>query len=367
MKCYSIQVILSLCFLSKGVSATESFIVGSYTENNNEGVNVITLNTQNLSFTPPKTVAITHNPSYLALSDNHQTLYAVDESSYGRINQFSWLANAKKFNKVHSYKNIGADPCYIAIKSNGLQLSVTSYSSGNSKFFDIDTSTNKLNQVAEFQSQGRSVHNRQEAPHMHWMNWDNNDKFAYSIDLGTDQVFVHQYKEKKLSTDVAIKLPAGEGPRHMVFHPHLNNAYIVSELNNTVLVVQQNLTNGKLNNQQRISILPKDSQGDNFAAAIKISTKGEHLYVSIRGTNLLSVFDVLTDGSLRIKQHIETGGNWPRDFTLSQQEDFLLVTNQHSNNIVLFKRDNVTGILSKTDSKVVTSQPTFITPFNPSK
>ncbi len=44
--------------------------------------------------------------------------------------------------------------------------------------------------------------------------------------------------------------------------------------------------------------------------------------------------------------HESTRGDCPRNFSLSPDENYLLVANQHTKNIVSFNRDKVTGLLN---------------------
>ena len=67
--------------------------------------------------------------------------------------------------------------------------------------------------------------------------------------------------------------------------------------------------------------------------------------LQIEEHNSIASFSIEIDGKLRLLGHESTKGEWPRNFSLSTSEDFLLVANQHSNNIVSFKRDKVTGKL----------------------
>ena len=50
---------------------------------------------------------------------------------------------------------------------------------------------------------------------------------------------------------------------------------------------------------------------------------------------------------MRLIQQIETGGLTPKNFNLSPDNHFLLVANQDSDDIRVFKRDPVTGYWAK--------------------
>ncbi|MEL6986698.1 MAG: beta-propeller fold lactonase family protein, partial [Bacteroidota bacterium] len=94
------------------------------------------------------------------------------------------------------------------------------------------------------------------------------------------------------------------------------------------------------------STLPDNFDGSNTCADIHISSDGQFLYASNRGHNSIAIFKIEADGSLIAKGHESTKGDHPRNFSLSPDEKFLLVANQKTNNIVSFKRDLATGMLS---------------------
>jgi 6-phosphogluconolactonase len=72
------------------------------------------------------------------------------------------------------------------------------------------------------------------------------------------------------------------------------------------------------------------------------------LYGSNRGHNSIVIVNIDPgDG------HLNVGGDWPRNFVISPSENHLLVANQRSNNIFVFKIDIITDKLQK---KVTKSQ-----------
>ena len=62
-------------------------------------------------------------------------------------------------------------------------------------------------------------------------------------------------------------------------------------------------------------------------------------------------------GKLEKIQTIPVEGNWPRNFTLDPTGRFLLVANQQSNNITVFRVDEVTGKLAFTGRKFQNESP----------
>ncbi|HEY3582637.1 MAG TPA: beta-propeller fold lactonase family protein, partial [Pyrinomonadaceae bacterium] len=73
------------------------------------------------------------------------------------------------------------------------------------------------------------------------------------------------------------------------------------------------------------------------------------LYGSNRGHNSIVVFAIHPhSGRLNLVEHVSTEGKWPRNFTIDPSGRFLLVANQHTDNIATFRIDEQTGRLTPT-------------------
>ena len=88
-----------------------------------------------------------------------------------------------------------------------------------------------------------------------------------------------------------------------------------------------------------VSTLPAEYQGISTAAGILLSKDGNHLYVSNRGHDSVSVFRVAGE-KLTLEGFIPSFGISPREIALSG--DFLLCGNELSDNITVFSlRDGI--------------------------
>ena len=95
------------------------------------------------------------------------------------------------------------------------------------------------------------------------------------------------------------------------------------------------------------STLADSFKGESYCADIHISNDQKFVYGSNRGENSIVVFKRnLETGFLEKIQNISTKGDWPRNFTLSPNGKHLLVANQKSNNISVYKIDTTSGKLS---------------------
>lgn len=352
-------LLIFLCSTSMALSAQvadslNSFklLVGTYTNAKSEGVYVYNFNSKT-GHSDKVSSVFTPDPSYLAVSNAHKFVYAVNERGgergAGMVTSFTYKNG--QLTKLNEQTTKGDDPCYLSFDGSGKWLVAGNYTGGNFALFPVmeDGSVGVATSVTNHS--GKSVNvERQEKAHVHCTIFSPDNKYLLVADLGTDEVFVYSFNEKTgaLGKPVITKVSPGAGPRHLVFHPNGKYLYLVEELIGSVQAYKYK--NGKLKPQQTISIVQHKSSGKIGAADIHISADGRFLYTSNRGdANELSVFSVNNDGNLKIVGHQSVLGLTPRNFTIDPTGNFLLVANQNSDEVIVFKRNKKTGEL--TDSK----------------
>lgn len=349
--------------ISPDETSTVRYLVGSYTDGPDQGVYALTLDTTSGELSSLGLVAETHNPSYIALSEDQQTLFSVNEVETGGISAFTWNADAQRFDLKKSIQGVGYAPCYISLSPDGRWIAVANYMSGDVQLFSR-AADDFLDLVDTHQHRGNGAHPRQEAPHPHWINWSPDGRYSYSVDLGIDQILAYQVTVDGFSDpQIAVTLEPGDGPRHLVFNTDLNVAYVVNELSNTVAVLTYDPESGALTPLQRVSTLSPEFDQHSQTAAIRISPDNKYVYASNRGANSIAVFSVRADGLLDLIQEHSTEGDWPRDFTLTADGNFVLVANERSGTVIALARNPQNGQLSSTGYSLDIHQPTALVSF----
>lgn len=119
---------------------------------------------------------------------------------------------------------------------------------------------------------------------------------------------------------------------------------------------------GQLDLIQNISALPPDFIGSVGSADIHVSPDGKFLYASNRGeSNTIAIFAInQQSGELIAVGHQSTLGKTPRNFNFDPSGNFLLAANQNSDDIVIFKRDKETGLLTDTGKKIEVGNPVCV-------
>lgn len=321
--------------------------VGTYTGDKGDGIYLLDFELETGRLGNLRLAAETSNPSYLAISPDRKALYSVNANDSGAVTAFFIDQQNGSLTFSEQQPTYGSGPCYVAACSSGNKIAVANYRSGNIAIYGVADGKFTSRQVRQHQGSGPHP-TRQEGPHAHFCEFANNDNILYAVDLGVDAIVAHPMGIDGFATQshIALKLDGGDGPRHMAFHN--NFVFIVNELSNSVVSAKADHAAGRFEKIDRISTLPDEFEGENYCADIHISRDGKRLYASNRGHNSLAIFAISPKGRLKKLGIQPTGGEWPRNFTLSPDGNFLLVANQRSDNIVVFRIDKTTGMLSPT-------------------
>jgi len=199
------------------------------------------------------------------------------------------------------------------------------------------------------QDSGSSVvKDRQQGPHVHNAILTNNEKYLLYTDLGTDKVNIMRYKASKTppltpADPASISVAPGNGPRHLVFSEGDKYLYLIQEIGGFINTYSYN--NGNLKQIQTLNMLTPAMKGNIGSAAIKISPDGRFLYASNRG-NANDIVQYAIDqnnGTLTFVSRTSSLGKGPRDFVIDPSGKFLVVANQNSDSIFVYRLDPATG------------------------
>ena len=209
-----------------------------------------------------------------------------------------------------------------------------------------DGSLGDLTDVAQLT--GKSiVANRQKGPHAHDIairSGQNFQQYVFVPDLGSDVIWQFELTPQgKLKPGPKTTVPAGSGPRHMKFHPSLNVAYVLTELNARLLRYTFKPATGTLEYVADYAILPKEAPYTQYkasAAELQISEDGKRLFASVRSVGKIGMFAIDEAGALRFEGALTNLGR-PRFFDISPDQTQLYVCNQDglTNNVRVFNVD----------------------------
>jgi len=364
---------LLTCILSSTFGQNNSKIflfVGTYTEGKPDlGIYVYEFNSKSGQLKLRSNAENIINPSFLTITPNGQFLYACTDTKLpndGSVTAFKIDSINGKISIINKQSSGGENPVYLTVYKNNKFVVNGNYTEGNVSVFTAneDGSLNPYSQIIQFADS--SINRiRQDKAHIHATVFSTKDDFIYLPDLGSDKIRVFKFDSTNSKPlipvdNYLVNSVLGSGPRHITFHTNGKFAYCIEELSGMISVYSY--YNGKLDSLQRIFSYSKiqESYG---SSDIHISPDGLFLYASNRWVeeNTISIFSIdQTKGLLKLVGHQQTYGDHPRNFTIDPTGEFLLVANQVTDNIVVFKRDLKTGLLTKTENEIKVPRPSCL-------
>ena len=353
--------LLTASLMTLTISAhAATLLVGSYTDGASQGIYRYHFDDKAGQIGPtPLQVVKSVSPSWLVLSADQRQLFAVNETPQGHASSFSISSNGeiKPLNQVVTQ---GDEPTHASLSRDQRYLFVANYAvnpdpGGSLVVIPVakDGTLKPVVQQARHKASGVNPE-RQAGAHVHSLVLSPDGQHLYASDLGADKVFIYRYDgasaDHPLTAAIpaSVALPPGSGPRHLLFDAKGRHAYLTLEMN--AEVVMFDVQDGNLVERQRLPLTERQEAAAKAAGGLHLSADGRFLYVSNRGTaNEIVAFSVgKQDGQLTFLQRRPVEGDHPREFALDPSDNFLLVANQKSNQIVVIRRDPRSGKLLET-------------------
>lgn len=285
------------------------------------------------------------NPSWL-IRKNHR-VYAVGEFNNGDVCVYN-EREPGVLELMQTESSEGDDPCHLLVGEDS--MITTNYTSGSFTKFGIGAD-GSLSSARSVDHTGSSVDPvRQEAAHAH-----SSIRVGDCIvvaDLGMDRLMVYN---DDLQPVTQVEVTAGAGPRLMLLSS--DRLHVICELSNTIETWQ--LNGLSFTHIDSVSTLPEGFAGSSFAAHLEMSRDGRFLYGSNRGHDSIVVME-MNEGLPRPIQWVPTGGAHPRYFKLTEHGTMLMAANRDDNSIILFSRNEQSGLLTDMDQAISVPAPVCI-------
>jgi 6-phosphogluconolactonase len=281
------------------------------------------------------------NASFAVCAAGSGLLYLVDEEA-GMIGVHR--RDGAHWRELARVPSGGSAPCYLSLDREERFLAVANYDSGHVALFELDEYGLPQEPPGLFRAPGQGpVAERQEGPHAHCVRFAPDNSSLYMVDLGADRVMRLALEGGGLGEgSQAWRAPAGSGPRHLLFHPQLPLAVLLSELASTLTLLGLR-DDGTLRPIQVVSTLPTDFTGESLGGHLEFDGVGRRIYVSNRGHNSIALFELEIDGRsngrLNSVCHVPSGGDHPRHFRLidsADQGDLLIVAHEQDDHVGIF-------------------------------
>ena len=361
------RLLLSLLVLGSGILAPardQLALLGTYTGNaapDSRGIYAVKLNSETGALSTPELVAELPNPEFLALHPNGRVVYALTRMDTpghkdgAAVAAFALEPGSGRLTLLNRQPADGASLTHLAVDATGRMLVAASYGGGYVVSFPL-AADGRLGAHATWLNETGPlgpVRDRQNAPHPHSVTLSPDNRFAFIADLGVDRVFSYAldpvHGTVALNEAGGIRIEPGSGPRHTRFSPDGKSFYVLDELDGTITVCRFDDIQGVAEPFQRVSTSADDYHGRNSCSEIRVHPTGRFVYAANRGHNGIAVFarDQVT-GILNRVEIMPTGGQNPRNFSLTPDGAWLLCGHQDSGQLTIFKVDATTGRLTAT-------------------
>jgi 6-phosphogluconolactonase len=301
---------------------------------------------------------------WLTYSEDRNFLFAASEvhtfngKPTGGVVSFSVVKGELKQLSRQNSASVGT--CHIALDRTGRVLVAADYNGGGAASFLVTEGKLSPAVWSEIYVGHGPNKDRQQSAHAHFASFSPDNRFAYINDLGSDCIHIYKLNSETAALTAAGSYTAkpGAGPRTLHFHPNGHTAYSVNELDSTIDVLEWSKADGSLTLVTRIELLPEGYHGPTRACDTVITRDGKFVYFANRDNNFLYSFRAeFESGKLTPIARSNCGGKTPRNFVLDPTESWMLVANQDSNLISVFRRNTVTGALADEGKSFAAAEP----------
>ncbi|NBU64780.1 MAG: lactonase family protein [Chloroflexia bacterium] len=331
-------------------------LVGSYNTPDQPGVAIIDVDSSGAYHIVGQLTGI-DNPSFMTQHGSH--IYAVSETgTNGGVVAITRHGDALSHGPRRP--SGGGWPCHVRVSADGRFVITTNYGSGTVALLRIETdgTLTGLNDLAVHHGSGPHA-SRQGEPHAHSAIITPDGAFVIAADLGTDELVFYtiDINTNQLIRHHAVNVPAGNGPRHTIFHPNGQILYVANELACSVSVFAYgNATLTHIADHSTIT----GANLDYTVADIHISPDQQFLYCTTRTDNTIAAYRILADGNLERVGVYSCGGAWPRNFAIAPDGTYILVACQHDNHIAVLPRDPRNGSLGSAVATIPFAHISFV-------
>lgn len=348
---------------------------------NGKGIYVFAMDPATGSLAEQQICEDERNPASLALHPSAKYLYAANEVTNfnsghaGAVTAYAIDTRSGRLARLNIVSSEGAGPAHLSVHPSGKYVLVANYHGGSfavlpilpdgrvASATDVKQDTQTPGPIhAKSAPPGSFAISGHDRPHAHMIESDPSGNFILGCDLGTDTIHVWRLNRQsgKLGLVSDVSVPAGDGPRHFVFHPNGRWFYSIQEESSTLILFDFDPKSGALKARQQISTLPAGFVGTNFTSEVRISNDGNFLYAANRLHDSIAVFAVGPSGELALASETWTRGDYPRSFTIDPSGTYLYCCNQRSDVVTCFRVNRTTGALTFTDRYTPVGTPSII-------
>lgn len=261
------------------------------------------------------------SPSFLVAHPSVPVLYAMSESDPSVIHLID-VSDPGAPSVTSSLTTGGAAGCHLLLAHDARTLYASHYMSGDIAVIglaaDGSFAVTSPTQLLGHTGSGSRA-DRQEAPHAHSAGYAPGGRHVLVADLGTDELRKYAVAQDGLLTDagIAATLPPGAGPRYFAVRGNL--IYVVCELDHQLRTLRWDDASATAEVVAEVASTQAPQRTGAEVNDGHIVIVGEVLLVSVRGADVISIFDLSPEGEARYRNCFDAGF-WPRYFAVIDSE-----------------------------------------------
>ncbi len=329
---------------------------GSYTRPGPGGIGLLAIDSEGRLAWERRAVAA-EDPSYIVATATRPGMcYAVDEGA-SVVVAFG-VGSQGRLERLGAASTAGRAPCHLSVVAGGAVLLAACYADGVVSAHQLDEWGIPSEGVAlpDPPRADNGPHAAQDGRHAH-ATLEVGDR-VYVTDLGTDRLheyrcrngaFDHRFRNGAFDAGASIALPAGTGPRDLVWHP-TGLLLVLGEHDCRVHVIDPG-------ERRVIASVPLTTAPHSPDQAAGLTVRGQRLYSGLRGSDRIAVLRVGEDGIPAPLTTVPSGGQWPRHHVVDGA--LLHVANERSGTVASFRLDDE-GVPRPTGPPTRVPTPTFL-------
>ncbi|WP_291379888.1 beta-propeller fold lactonase family protein [Demequina sp.] len=297
-------------------------------------------------------------PSFAVMHPRAPLLYAVEETEPTVLAVWDVGALPREVARVDVG---GSQGCHLVMAPDGATVYVCHYGTGEVSVVPValdgtPQSTTPAQTLAHHGAGPRS--DRQEGPHAHCAVFAPGGRHLLVADLGTDELRRYTVGADGLLYEpgIAAALPPGSGPRHLAVRGNL--IYVVCELDHRLRTLrwEGESATADVIAEHPTTLAPRRTGDAVYDAHVDLVNRdsGDVLLVSVRGADVISVFDVAPEGELTYRAAFDAG-HWPRHFAVVGEH--VLVGAERGHEVRAFALADVVALPPESESGAIAQLP----------
>ena len=337
--------------------------VSSYTSGlgSKYGIRIYDVDLKKGRLTEKQKVEIT-NSSYIGISHDNKTLYSITDNG---VEAYHILSDGS-LEFINEASINGMRGCYLNEDQEDHFLVTAGYHDGKVTILRLneDGSIGEITDERYHKGLGTAA-GRNHVPHVQCIKVSKDNKFLLAADLGMDRINIYSFNtDGKIKEVDVIHCDQESSPRHMQFSKEGRFLYVCLEQKCAIDVYEYTVDDNGLPEFNKIQEVSNSDESDIIGvscSALTFSEDYNYLVSSTAGENNVIVYKVDKEtGLLTKKIQLPVAGEYPKDAALFPDNKHLVSLNHESDSLTFFTVNMDKGTMVMNGPELKCSRPNCI-------